>query len=244
MDTHASTTVAGPVVSIEAKPEPITIDIATTAALVVDMQNDFCAKGGMFDRAGIDISSTRSAVQPTAHALACMRKAEIPVIYLKMGFRPDLSDFGSSDSPNRIKHLPMRVGTKVTAPDGRQSRILIRDTWNTDIVEELKPEPGDIVIYKTRYSGFYGTDLDDVLKTRGIKSLVITGVSTSVCVESTLRDAMFRDYRCLLLADCTGEAIGHDLPRTNHDASLLVIQVVFGWVSESAEIIRALGPGK
>ena len=85
----------------------------------------------------------------------------------------------------------------MTAPDGRQSRILIRDTWNTDIVEELKPEPGDIVIYKTRYSGFYGTDLDAVLKTRGIKSLVITGVSTGVCVESTLRDAMFRDYRCL-----------------------------------------------
>lgn len=244
MDTHASTAVAGPVISIEAEPEPITIDIATTAALVVDMQNDFCTKGGMFDRAGIDISSTRRAVQPTAHALACMRKAEIPVIYLKMGFRPDLSDFGSSDAPNRIKHLPMGVGRKVTAPDGRQSRILIRDTWNTDIVEELKPEPSDIVLYKTRYSGFYGTDLDAVLKTRGIKSLVITGVSTSVCVESTLRDAMFRDYRCLLLADCTGEAIGHDLPRPNHDASLLVIQAVFGWVSESAAIIRALGPGK
>jgi len=233
METHASTAVARPVISIEAEPEPITIDIATTAALVVDMQNDFCTKGGMFDRAGIDISSTRRAVQPTAHALACMRKAEVPVIYLKMGFRPDLSDFGSSDAPNRIKHLPMGVGTKVTAPDGRQSRILIRNTWNTDIV-----------IYKTRYSGFYGTDLDAVLKTRGIKSLVITGVSTSVCVESTLRDAMFRDYRCLLLADCTGEAIGHDLPRPNHDASLLVIQVVFGWVSESAEIIRALGPAK
>jgi ureidoacrylate peracid hydrolase len=136
------------------------------------------------------------------------------------------------------------VGTKITTPDGRQSRILIRDTWNTDIVEELKPEPGDIVMYKTRYSGFYWTDLDAVLKRRGIKSLVVTGVSTSVCVDSTLRDAMFRDYRCVLLADCTGEAIGHDLPRTNHDASLLVIQVLFDWISESAEIIRALGQGK
>ena len=235
---------ASRVVSIQAKPEPITIDPSTTAAIVIDMQNDFCSKGGMFDRAGIDISATRSAVEPTARTLPCVRKAGISVIYLKMGFRPDLSDFGAPDAPNYIKHLPLAVGTIITAPDGRQSRILIRDTWNTDIVDELAPQAGDTVIYKTRYSGFYETELDSILKKRRVKSLMVAGVSTSVCVESTLRDAMYRDYRCILVSDCTGESIGHELSRTNHDASLLVIQILFGWVSSSTEIIRALGAGR
>jgi ureidoacrylate peracid hydrolase len=228
-------------ISIQAKPEPITIDTTTTAAIVVDMQNDFCTKDGMFDRAGIDISGTRSVIEPTARALACAREARISVIYLKMGFRPDLSDFGASDSPNYIKQLPLAVGTRVKAPDGRQSQILIRDTWNTDVVDELRPQAADTVIYKTRYSGFYQTELDVILRSRGTKSLIVTGVSTSVCVESTLRDAMYRDYRCLLLSDCTAEPIGQDLSRSNHDASLLVIQVLFGWVSTSADLIRAFG---
>lgn len=95
-------------------------------------------------------------------------------------------------------------------------------------------------MYKTRYSGFYGTQLDSVLKERAVKWLFITGCTTSVCVESTLRDAMFRDYSCVLLADCTAEPIGQDFARTNHEASLLVIQTLFGWVSDSAEVIRAL----
>jgi ureidoacrylate peracid hydrolase len=229
-------------VSIQANPEPITIDTATTAVIVVDMQNDFCTKGGMFDQLGIDVLATGSVIEPTARVLACARESGINVIYLKMGFRPDLSDFGASDSPNRIKHRHV-VGKTVAAPDGRQSRILIRDTWNTDIVHELRPRASDIVIYKTRYSGFYGTELDDILTDRGAKSLIITGVSTSVCVESTLRDAMYRDYRCLLLSDCASEPVGKDLSRSNHDASLLVIQELFGWVSTSTELIRSLGEG-
>jgi len=228
-------------VTVEARPEPVTIDTARTAALVVDMQNDFGAKGGMFDRAGIDISITRSVIEPTAKVLASVRKAGIPVVYLKQGHRPDLSDLGASDSPHRIKHLPMAVGTTVTAPDGRESRVLIRDTWNTDILDEVKPDFGDTVMYKTRYSGFYGTDLDSVLRARDVKWLIVTGATTSVCVESTVRDAMFRDYRCILLGDCTGEPIGHEFSRSNHEASLLTIQTLFGWVSSSAEVIRALG---
>ena len=123
---------------------------------------------------------------------------------------------------------------------GTASRILIRDTWNTEIVAELAPKSGDIVLYKHRYSGFYETDLDVILKGRSIKNLIFTGCTTSVCVESTLRDAMFRDYTCLLLADCTAESIGNGLPRTNHEASLLAIQVQFGWVSQSTEFIAAL----
>ncbi len=128
----------------------------------------------------------------------------------------------------------------MTAPDGRESRILITDTWSTDILDELKPQAGDSILYKTRYSGFYGTDLDSILKAQGIKSLVVTGATTCVCVDSTIRDAMFRDYTCVLLEDCTGEPIGNQSTRSNHEAALLTIQTLFGWVSTSADLIETL----
>jgi len=230
----------GGMISIDAKPEPISIDPVRSAVLVVDMENDFAAKGGMFDRAGVDISGAQKAIAPTAKVLVAARQAGLKIIYLKMGYRPDLSDLGASDSVNRIRHLKFGVGQKIQAPDGRESRLLIRDTWDTDIVAELKPQPNDIVIYKTRFSGFYRTDLDAKLKKFGIKHLIVTGVTTSICVESTVRDAMFRDYLCVLLQDCMSEPIGHDLARTNHDASLLNTEVLFGWVSHSDQFIKAL----
>jgi ureidoacrylate peracid hydrolase len=222
------------IIRIDAKPEPIAIDTAKTAVIVVDMQNDFGSKGGMFDRAGIDISGIQKVIGPTAKVLAAARRAGVKIIYLKMGFRPDLSDLGSPDSPNRVRHLGVfKVGETIRAPDGRESRILIRDTWNTDIVPELKPQAADVVLYKHRFSGFYQTDLDARLKQLGIKYIVVTGCTTSVCVESTIRDAMFRDYLCVLLSDCTSEPIGEGLARSNHEASLLTIQVSLGWVSSS-----------
>jgi ureidoacrylate peracid hydrolase len=227
-------------VTIEAQPKAITIDLAKTAVIVVDMQNDFGAKGGMFDRAGIDIGPIQKAVEPTTRVLSAARKASVPVIYLKMAFRPDLSDAGGADSPNWIKHQPFRVGERVQSPDGKESRVLVRDTWNTDILKELTPHPSDTVICKTRFSGFYNTDLDEVLKRLGAKYLIVTGCTTSVCVESTIRDAMFRDYVCLLPADCTAEPIGAGLARSNHEASLLLIQTLFGWVSDSKQVAAAL----
>ena len=229
-------------IKLDSKPEAITFDTAKTAVIVVDMQNDFGSKGGMFDRAGIDISGIQKAVGPTAKVLATARQAGIRIIYLKMGYKPDLSDLGAPDSVNRVRHLQAHVGDKVTAPDGKESRILIRDTWNTDIVSELKPEPGDDVIYKTRFSGFYETDLDARLKKLGVKYLIVTGCTTSICVDSTVRDAMYRDYLCVLLSDCMSEPIGHGLPRSNHDASLLAAEVVLGWVSNSERFLKAIKP--
>ena len=225
-------------VTIGAQPGPITIDPAKTAVLVVDMQNDFGAEGGMFHRAGIDISPIRRAVAPTAAVLRAARRVGIKVIYLKMEHREDLSDAGAEDAPHRIKHLPLAVGEPVPTPDG-EGRILIRDTWNTRIVDELAPEQGDIVVSKHRYSGFYQTDLDAILKTLGVTYLIVTGCTTSVCVESTVRDAMYRDYTCILLEDCTAEPVGQGLPRSNHEASLLVIRTLFGWISTSAELEQA-----
>jgi len=231
---------AGVALTVDAKPERVAFAPDKTAVIVVDMQNDFGAPEGMFARAGIDISGIRAAIAPTARVLAAARRAGIRILYLKMAFQPDLSDAGLPDTPNWLTHQRMNVGQSVTAPDGSPSRILIRDTWNTAIVDELAPHPDDLVIYKHRFSGFFGTDLDATLKDWGIRNLVFTGCTTSVCVESTLRDAMFRDYCCLLLEDCTAEPIGEGLPRTNHDASLLVIQMLFGSVSDSSAFVGAV----
>ena len=220
---------------------PISIDAAKTVIIVCDMQNDFGAKGGMFDRAGNDITMIQRAVGPTAKVLASARRAGVKIVYLKMGFRPDLSDLGASDSVNRVRHLEgFKVGQTIRAPDGRESRILIRDNWGTDIVPELKPQADDVVVYKHRFSGFYETELDATLKRLEVKHLIFTGCTTSVCVESTIRDAMFRDYLPVLLADCTGEPIGYHFPRSNHDASLLAIETLLGWVSGSEEFVKAL----
>ena len=134
----------------------------------------------------------------------------------------------------------MHVGDTINNPDGSKSRILIRDTWGTDIVTKLKPQDGDIVMYKTRFSGFYKTNLDSTLKQLHKKNLIITGCTTSICVESTVRDAMFRDYLPVVLEDCTAEPIGYNFPRSNHEASLLTIQTLFGWVSTSNEFIKAI----
>lgn len=228
-------------IHIMAKPDSIAIDTARTAVIVVDMENDFGSKGGMFDRAGIDISMIQKVINPTSKVLAAARKAGIKIIYLKMGYHEDLSDIGSEESPNRVRHLQfMHVGDTIIAPDGSKSRILIQNSWGTEIVPELKPQSGDIVIYKTRFSGFYKTELDSILKRLDKRYLIITGCTTSICVESTVRDAMFRDYSSIVLEDCTAEPIGYGLPRSNHDASLLSIQTLLGWVSSSDEFVKAI----
>jgi ureidoacrylate peracid hydrolase len=115
----------------------------------------------------------------------------IPIVYLKTGFRPDLSDLGPADAPNRLRHLRSRVGEPIQAPDETESRMLIRDTWNTDMLPELAPEPNDVVLYRHQFRGFYQTDMDAILTRLGIRSLIVTGCTTSVCLESTVRDALF-----------------------------------------------------
>lgn len=240
MYQHFSADAMSQVINLDAQPEPLAINLRTTAVLVIDMQNDFGSKGGMFDRAGVDISGIQRVVGPTASVLAAARQADIPIIYLKMGFRPDLSDMGAPDSVNRTRHLHFGAGQLMRAPDGSEGRFLIRDTWNTDIVPELTPQPDDLIIYKSRFSGFYATELDAKLQAMGIKHLIITGCTTSICVDSTVRDAMFRDYLCVLLADCMSEPIGDGFDRSNHDATLLSTEVLFGWVSHSRHFTQTL----
>jgi len=139
--------------TLAARPEAVQLDFARTAVLVIDMQNDFGAKGGMFDRAGIDISSIRSAVEPTRCVIAAARQAGIPIVYLKMAFKADLTDAGPAESPNYARHMRLGIGSSVVAPDGSPSRILIRDTWSTDILEELAPEADDLAAHLEHLAG-------------------------------------------------------------------------------------------
>ena len=222
--------------SLVAQPTTFAFEPPSTAILVIDMQNDFGSPGGMFDLAGVPIHGIQAAAPRIAAVLDAGRRARMPVIYVKMGFRPDLSDLGGPDAPNRERHQPMRVGEEVSA-GGRTWRILVRGGWGTEIIEALRPEPGDIELWKHRYSAFFETELDAILKQRGVRSLVITGCTTSVCIESTVRDAFFRDYRCLLLSDCMAEPIGEQ----DHESTLRVLSVLFAWTAPSDAFLTALG---
>jgi ureidoacrylate peracid hydrolase len=219
-------------ITVAARPGPLTLDPSSTAVIVVDMQNEFGSEGGMFERAGIPIDGIQAVVEPTSRVLAAARAAGMKVVYLRMQFEPDLSNAGAPDAPNRVRHAIFGVGS--------ESCVLIRDTWGTEILAELAPEEGDVVVAKHRFSGFFETELDAMLKEAGVATLVFTGCTTSVCVDSTLRDAFFRDYKCLLLADCTAEPLGGDLARTNHEATLLVVEALFGWVGRSDDLLHEL----
>jgi ureidoacrylate peracid hydrolase len=228
---------------VPARPESVDFDPATTAVMVIDMQHDFGSKGGMFDRAGLDVSPIGLLVPRIAQILGVARRAGLPVIYTRQEHNADLSDAGGARAPHRLKHARLNIGKPVAAPDGGASRILVRDTWNTAIVDELAPQPGDMVISKHRYSAFFETELDSILRGKGIETLVFTGATTSICVESTVRDATFRDYRCIVLRDCTTELIALDAARSNHEASLLAIELLFGWTADSADLLAALERG-
>jgi ureidoacrylate peracid hydrolase len=228
-------------VEIRTRSSSLQLRTDRTAVVVIDMQNDFASPGGMFDRAGIDLHGIQAIVAPTAAVLDAGRSQGMLVVYLKMGFWPDLSDCAPT-SPTWLKHAPFGVGNPTVGPDGEPGRMLIRDTWSTNIVDQLRPHDGDIVLYKNRYSGFYGTDLDQQLKALDIDTLIVVGATTSVCVESTVRDATFRDYRCLVVEDCTAEPIGATEMRTNHEASLAVLELLFAWITDSAAVLQGLAP--
>jgi ureidoacrylate peracid hydrolase len=212
-------------ITITAKPQDYSFAPSATAVIAIDLQNDFGAKGGYVDSFEVPLEGTRATIRPIARVLDAARAASIPIVYTKMEFKRDLSNVGGPDSPNR-ERLGLGGGD-----------FLIENTWNTEIVPELAPRPGDAIVSKQRYSGFFQTDLDDILRARDITNLVFVGWTTSVCVESTVRDAVFRDYRCVVLEDCTAEPIGRSQVRTNHEASLFVIQAQFGWVADSRGFI-------
>ncbi|HUG13412.1 MAG TPA: isochorismatase family cysteine hydrolase [Thermomicrobiales bacterium] len=212
--------------SVDARPGPMQLDPRDTAVIVVDMQHGFVGDGGWWDRAGVDLSGIQAAVDPISRVLEMARGAGMAVIYLMM----DLEGADERRSP-RLSRYFEHVRRDIPISFGR-----VAGMRESDILPAIAPEPGEIVIEKSRHSGFFDTDLDIRLEAHGITTLVFTGCTTSVCVESTLRDAFFRDYRCLLLEDCVAEPLGAG----NHEATLRLVEFLYGWVGLSGDFERAL----
>ena len=172
---------------IPAEPEPIKIDPKRTAVIVVDMQNGFCSKGGLLDTFGrLNEAKVSSVIQAAQKAIAAARKARIPIVYLKHTYSPDLSNAGGPESPNYWKELGAVVMREHPEYKGK---FLTTGTWDWEIVDDLKPLPDDVIVEKSRFSGFTNPELNSVLRQRNIKYLLFLGIATNVCVESTLRDA-------------------------------------------------------
>jgi ureidoacrylate peracid hydrolase len=216
---------------LQSKPDPVEVDIAKSAVVVVDMQNAFASKNGMLDIAGADLTGAPRVVDVIGQVVSAARLAGMPVVYLQMGYCADLSDSGGPESPNWHKELGIRLMNRRPELKGKLVTI---GTWDFAVVDQLAPQPGDIVIVKTRYSGFARTSLDAELQARGVRYLFFTGIATNVCVESTLRDAYFLDYWPILITDAT-MAAG---PPAIEEATLFNIETYFGWTVPSVEFLE------
>ena len=220
-------------IRLETKPEPVEVDLKRSALVVVDMQNAFACKGGTLDLAGADISEASRVVRSIKRVLDSARATGVAVVYVQMGYKPDLSNSGGPNSPNWHKELALHLMN--SRPD-LKGKLLTEGSWDFAIVDELKPEPADLVVVKTRYSGFAGTTLDSQLRTQGIRYLFFAGIATNVCVESTLRDAYFQDYWPILIADGAMPAG----PASLHDATVYNVENFFGWTIRAEELLIAL----
>jgi ureidoacrylate peracid hydrolase len=221
-------------ITLPARPEPIAVDPATTAVVVIDMQNAYASKGGYLDLAGFDISGAPAVIRNIQGVLETARAAGVPVIYFQNGWDPDYVEAGGEGSPNWHKSNALK--TMRERPD-LAGKLLARGGWDYELVDELKPQPGDIVLSKTRYSGFFNSQLDSVLRSRGIRTIVFVGIATNVCVESTLRDGFMLEYFGVVLEDATHQA-GPDFLQ---QAALYNIEKFFGWVSSVADFKGAFG---
>lgn len=218
-------------VTIDAAPEPVTVDRARTAVVLIDMQRDFIEPDGFGASLGNGVSLLRAAIAPCQALLAGARAAGLLVIHTREGHRPDLSDA----PPAKLARGQPRLRIGDAGPMGR---ILVRGEPGHALIPELQPLPGEPVIDKPGKGAFYATDLGAILQHRGIDALIVCGVTTEVCVHTTVREANDRGYRCIVPGDCCASYFPEF-----HAVALRMIQAqggIFGWVSDSARVLAAL----
>ncbi len=221
---------------LQARPREVEIDLGRTAVVVVDMQNAYAKKGGMLDLvsgSGFDEARVKPVIEANARLLPVARAAGVKVVYLQFGYRPGLGNAGGTMSPNRMRHMAVKM---ISERPEVGDKLIVEDTWGWRIIDELTPEAGDIVVKKSRFSGFAGTDLENILLWMDVRHLLFTGVATNVCVDSTAREAYFREFWPILVED----AMDHTGPDFTRQATIWNFETKFGWVTDTAAVMDML----